>query len=147
MGKGPWPGLDCEPLMDDALYPVASPAYAKTIRGSRARARLVHDRDPDAAWEQWREAFGPPALDARRGPRFTSSDLVLRAAAEGRGVALARHRLAAADVASGALVRPFDDRAVPVPDAYWLVVRTHGRSRPAIADALAWLRSEARRSP
>jgi LysR family glycine cleavage system transcriptional activator len=88
--------------------------------------------------------FGPPGLDVRRGPRFTSSDLVLRAAAEGRGVALARHRLAIGDVTNGALVRPRGDRAVLVPDAYWLVVRTHGRSQPAIAEVLAWLRSATR---
>lgn len=25
MGRGPWPGLQCEPLMDELLYPVVSP--------------------------------------------------------------------------------------------------------------------------
>jgi LysR family glycine cleavage system transcriptional activator len=143
MGRGPWPGVDCEPLMDDALYPVASPSYWRGVR-TLARAHLLHDRDPNAAWELWRTAFGPPGLDVRRGSRLTSSDLVLRAATEGIGVALARHRLAAAEVASGALVRPFGDREVRIPDAYWLVVRTHGRSHRGVADAIAWLVGETR---
>jgi LysR family glycine cleavage system transcriptional activator len=148
MGRGPWRGLDCEPLMDDALYPVTSARYWQAAgRPARpaalARLRLLHDRDPATSWELWRENHGPTQLDVRRGPRFASSDLVLRAAAEGQGVALARHRLAAADLASGALMRPFGDLRVELGPSYWLVVPTHGRSRPATAATIAWLQHEA----
>src|SRR5258708_37326435 len=85
----------------------------------RSGLRLLHDRDPHASWEAWRRAYGPPALDVRRGPRFTSSDLVLRAAAQGQGVALARHRLAQDDLATGALLRPVAGRSVDLGPAYW----------------------------
>jgi LysR family transcriptional regulator, glycine cleavage system transcriptional activator len=152
MGRGPWADVRCEPLMDDALYPVMSPAYWKKSGrprepGDLAGLRLLHDRDPHASWEAWRRAHGPASLDVRRGPRFTSSDLVLRAAAQGQGVALARHRLAQDDLATGALLRPIARRSVDLGSSYWLVTRHQGPDRPAVATVVAWLRREAARHP
>jgi LysR family transcriptional regulator, glycine cleavage system transcriptional activator len=151
MGKGPWKDADCEPLMDELLYPVMSPALWKQAGRPRdlsalRRLRLLHDRDPSTPWEVWRRAHGPSDLDVRRGPRFASSDLVLRAAAVGQGVALARHRLAADDVASGALVRPFEGQ-VELGPGYWLVFPVHGRTRPATATLVEWLKQEAAAAP
>jgi LysR family glycine cleavage system transcriptional activator len=73
------------------------------------------------------------------GPRLASSDLVLRAAIQGQGVALARHRLPAADVASGALVRPFGELRIVLPDNPHL--------RPATVMAVEWLKKQARSLP
>src|SRR5215472_2103168 len=83
MGRGPWPGARCEPLMDDSLYPVMSPAvWERARRPARPedlrRLRLIHDRDPNASWAVWRDAYGPKNLDVRSGVRYTSSDLALR---------------------------------------------------------------------
>lgn len=147
MGAGPWPGLHCEALMDDALYPVMSPALWKEVgRPSRPQAlsslRLLHDRDPQAGWERWRQRFGPASLNLQRGPRFASSDLLLRAAAQGQGVALARHRLAADDVAAGLLVRPFGARELRVENAYW-IVRPNRPVRHAVATIVRWLAEQA----
>ncbi|HET9451617.1 MAG TPA: LysR substrate-binding domain-containing protein [Aggregicoccus sp.] len=148
MGPGPWRGVDAEPLLDEVLYPVMSPeAWRAAGRPERpaalSRLRLLHDRDPNASWELWRREHGPAALDIRRGPRLASSDLVLRAAAQGQGVALARHRLAADDLASGVLVRPFGERSVALGPSYWVLFPPHGRTRPATAAVYAWLRREA----
>lgn len=70
MGRGPWPGVRGEPLMDDALYPVMSPAFWKKAGRPKEPAdlaglRLLHDRDPDASWEAWRAAHGPPPSTCR----------------------------------------------------------------------------------
>jgi LysR family transcriptional regulator, glycine cleavage system transcriptional activator len=143
-GKGPWPEVEHHALMTDALYPVMSPAlHARVGRPSRpaalARLRLLHDRDPDATWEAWRAAHGPRGLDVRRGPRYTSSDLVLRAAVHGQGVALARHRLARDDVAAGALIRPFGDLEVDLGVAYWIVRPVHVHPTAATAAVVRWL--------
>lgn len=147
MGAGPWPGVDSEPLMDDGLYPVMSRSFwedhGRPDRLARlGELRLLHDRDPQASWDRWRAKFGPPDLDLARGPRFASSDLVLRAAAQGQGVALARGRLAADDVDSGLLIRPFGDREIALGTSYWIVrTRQSRRQRPAIAIVVDWLRS------
>jgi LysR family glycine cleavage system transcriptional activator len=149
MGAGPWPGVHGEALMDDALYPVMSPGlWEKAGHPSRPQAlssmRLLHDRDPHAGWERWRGRFGPASLNLQRGPRFASSDLLLRAAAQGQGVALARHRLAVEDVAAGLLVRPFGDREVRIENAYWIVCPERA-PRHAVAAVIAWLKDEAGR--
>ena len=151
MGRGRWPGVRARPLMDDTLYPVMSPAYHAASGRPRRPAdllglRLLHDRDPNASWDAWRTAHGPASLDVRRGPRFASSDLVLRAALQGQGVALARDRMARDDIASGALLRPLADLDVELGDAYWIVLPDHEPTRAA-AQVLAWLEREAARDP
>lgn len=139
-GRGRWPDADSRPLMTDALYPVVSPAFrARTRAAGLARLRLLHDRDPDASWEAWRAAHGPASLDVRRGPRFASSDLVLRAAMQGQGVALARHRLAHADVAAGLLVRPCGDQQIELGTVYWIVTSVRAHPRPATRTVIDWL--------
>lgn len=148
MGAGPWPDGQCEPIMDDALYPVATRSYWNSI-GERnpgralAKARLLHDRDPAAPWERWFAAHPVQGIDLRAGTRFTSSDLVLRAAGEGLGVALARDRFAAGDLASGMLFRPFGAAKVSVPRAYWLVQLPNQEPRPAVSAVAQWIKSQA----
>lgn len=146
MGEGPWPGLHCEALMDDALYPVMNPEiWKKSGRPSRPQAlssmRLLHDRDPHAGWERWLRRFGPASLNLQRGPRFASSDLLLRAAAQGQGIALARHRLVADDLVAGVLMRPFGERELRVENAYWIVCRNHP-PRHVVATVIAWLKNQ-----
>ena len=147
MGEGPWRELHAEPLMDDALYPVMSPVlWQASGRPSKpaqlAGLRLLHDRDPQAVWELWRQVHGPAKLALQGGARYTSSDLVLRAAMQGQGVALARHRLAVDDVANGSLVRPFGELSVPLGPSYW-IVRPPAKPRPAVAAVIDWLHWQA----
>ena len=147
MGRGPWPGLNCMPLMDDVLYPVMSADYWRSAGKPRrvadlARLRLLHDRDPNASWALWKKAQGPTALDVRVGSRFTSSDLVLRAAEQGMGVALARDRLAHDSIAAGTLVAPFVGLSVTIPQAYW-IIRSEGQAISAAAQMmLDWLSAQ-----
>nr|WP_295383090.1 LysR substrate-binding domain-containing protein [Pseudoxanthomonas sp.] len=153
MGAGNWPNVRSEPLMDDRLYPVASPGYWQASGGTDDVAclhdvRLLHDRDPTAGWDHWLQLHGPANLSIGRGPRLASSDLVLQAAELGQGVALARGRLAAGALASGALIRPFRDLEVRVPDAYWLVrPRDPGAgkvaNRQAVDTVIRWLKDQA----
>jgi LysR family glycine cleavage system transcriptional activator len=150
MGRGGWKGVRARPWMDDVLFPVMSPTYHATTRRPKKPSalvglRLLHDRDPSASWEVWRSAHGPRTLDVRRGPRLASSDLVLRAAAQGDGVALARGRLVHDDLKSGALLRPIPDLEVPIGPAYW-IVEPERDPRPAVAAVIEWLEYEARRA-
>jgi LysR family transcriptional regulator, glycine cleavage system transcriptional activator len=144
MGAGPWPEVRCEPLMDEVLYPVMSPSLWRKTGRPRTSAQLrglplLHDRDPHASWETWRHQHGPKSLDVTRGPRFASSDLVLRAAAQGQGVALARHRLAVDDIASGALMRPIDELRIELGVAYWLVLPLRTNLSATAGAVAEWL--------
>jgi LysR family transcriptional regulator, glycine cleavage system transcriptional activator len=146
MGRGPWRDVDCVPLMSDALYPVMSPQLWRRLgRPNRARdlvrARLLHDRDPHSSWELWRNAMGPPSLDIRKGPRFTSSELVLRAAAQSQGVALARDRLVRDEIVAGSLMRPLGSAQVDLGIAYWIIRPAHRRAPSAVTAVSTWLKA------
>ena len=148
VGRGPWSGLASEPFMDDALYPVMSPSFWKasgkpTDPSDLVGLRLLHDRDPNSTWEVWRNAYGPKDLDLRPGPRFTATDLVLKAAAKGLGVALARDRMVREDIDAGLVIRPFGDAEVVMRNAYWIVRSENSTSRSAVDKVIEWLKLQA----
>ena len=56
----------------------------------------------------WLRAAGVDDVEVERGPRFNQASLVIESAILGRGVALAKSTLAAADIEAGRLVRPIE---------------------------------------
>lgn len=126
MGAGPYEGCKAEALSGDTLIPVVSRSVFETLDADHAEALtrldLLHNRDPQASWSSWFSVHPIKGVDAARGPRFTSSDLVLTAASAGLGCALARRVLAAPAIKDGSLVPLFDgERTVRLPSAYWLI--------------------------
>jgi LysR family glycine cleavage system transcriptional activator len=145
MGAGPWSGVNAEPLMDDELFPVCTPALAHRLRQpvDLSRVTLLHDDDRQAAWAHWLAAVGLAGRAYERGPHFASTALLLQAAVDGHGVALARARLAALDLKAGHLARPFAE-TVSTGTAYWLVTPPRGTPSRAVRSVCAWLREEAK---
>lgn len=134
-GRGGIPGRISMQLFEEHIYPVASPALAKEIgRGDAERLLkypLVHDSDA-SGWRAW---FGAHGIDYHPRPhdrRFEDYNIVLDAAANGIGVALARPPMTVHQLASGRIV-PVDDRSVLGPVSYWLD-RPPGKPRAAAAD-------------
>lgn len=144
MGEGPWPQFSCTPLMNEQLFPVignqlwARTGYSKDL-DILPRMPLLHDRDPQTGWALWRDIFGPAGLDVTTGARFASTDLLLRAAGLNQGIALARARLAADDLASGQLARPFPGKTITLDQAYWIVTPRHRPKRQAVKTVIDWL--------
>jgi LysR family transcriptional regulator, glycine cleavage system transcriptional activator len=142
LSSGPTPKLFCEKLIDEVVFPVASPR----LRADKKRAwterdlrelPLLHDEalvdDPKrVGWNTWLAHAGFQALAASpRGLRFSHAYLAIEAALAGDGVALARRSLVADDLARGRLVAPFP-LAVPSGLAYWLVSARDPRQRPSV---------------
>ncbi|MEN0079468.1 MAG: LysR substrate-binding domain-containing protein, partial [Pseudomonadota bacterium] len=84
-------------------------------------------------------------VDASRGPRFNQAILVIEAAMNGRGVALAKRAIAQAELESGRLVAPFADGSTEIDFSYW-IVWPKGRHLSADVRAfISWVKQEALR--
>ncbi|GAB4165962.1 MAG: transcriptional regulator GcvA [Thalassobaculales bacterium] len=151
-GGGSYPGLFVETLMPEAVFPVSSPALldgaqALTEPAAIRHHVLLHDDSPDQDptcpdWRMWLKAARVEGVDWTRGLRFNQSSLVLEAAISGRGVALAKARLAADDIRAGRLVKLFDIQH-PVEFAYHFVCPPRRLQQKKVQLFLDWLRAEA----
>ena len=103
-----------------------------------ALLHLDHRQD----WSKWLDAAGVNDADLSRGPVLNRASMVVDAAVDGQGVALARTALAAQDLICGRLVRPFS-LALPVPYAYWIVCPKATAKLPKIVTFREWLLAEA----
>lgn len=131
-----------EPLFDDALIPVCSPALLDR-RGSPSAPRdldgwplLLHlGRATD--WPYWfaRRNESPPDLSRAWG--FRLYGMVLKAAVDGIGAAVGHASLISTELESGTLVALFDD--APVSARCCLTVAPDSVAKPEVLAFRAWL--------
>ncbi len=148
-GRGDWPGMRIDRLMTEDIFPVCSPRLLDGPNPLRApadlaRHTLLHDED-HGSWRMWLAAAGVDGVDPTHGTVFTDSGMLVQAAVEGQGVALARSALAAADLAAGRLVKPFDV-TLPASFAYYVVCPEASAERPKVRAFRDWVLAEARGS-
>jgi len=150
-GGGRYPGLEIRRLMSETVIPVASPEHLEanplTSPGDLSSHILLHDGSPDLDdscpdWSMWLAARGLKGVDGNRGPRFNQSSLVIEAAVNGRGVALAKRTLAQADLEAGRLVAPLQI-ATAVDFAYYLVHPKAKGRLPQVKAFVSWIEAEA----
>jgi len=150
-GGGRYPGLEIQRLMSETVIPVISPELAATNPlndpTDLLNHTLLHDGSPDPDdscpdWAMWLAARGVKGVDGNRGPRFNQSSLVIEAAMNGRGVALAKRTLAQADLDAGRLIAPLQI-ATAVDFAYYLVHPKAKGRLPQVKAFLAWITAEA----
>ena len=82
-------------------------------------------------WAQWLAVAGARAVEARRGPIIDDPTVVLQAAIEGQGVALATDNVIRADLDAGRLVKPFDID-LDADNAYYLVAPPRNFEQPNV---------------
>ncbi len=150
-GGGRYPGLEVRRLMSESVIAVAAPAHLAETPLDRpddlANHILLHDGSPEVDdscpdWPMWLAARGLKGVDGNRGPRFNQSSLVIEAAVNGRGVALAKRTLAQADLDAGRLVAPLQI-ATAVDFAYYLVHPKAKGRLPQVKAFSAWIEAEA----
>jgi len=107
-GRGPWPGLEAERLFDAPmpLILVGSPAAARRLLGAQpeaiAREPLLGDAE---IWDLWFSAAGLPGRHVTPVASFNDAGLMLQAAEQNLGLAIARELLAADALCDGRLVK------------------------------------------
>ncbi|HLZ77347.1 transcriptional regulator GcvA [Phenylobacterium sp.] len=150
-GAGRYPGLEVHRLFSETVIPVASPEHLAnqplSTPADLANHILLHDGSPDLDdscpdWSMWLAARGLKTIDGMRGPRFNQSSLVIEAAVNGRGVALAKRTLAQADLEAGRLVAPLQI-ATAVDFAYYLVHPKAKGRLPQVKAFVSWIEAQA----
>lgn len=154
-GSGAYPGFRVDKLLTVNLLPICSPRLLTGEHPLRSpldlqHHTLLHDDTLDALegspdWSAWLRLAGAGSVNAGRGSHFTHGALVLQAAADGLGVALAMDVMAADDVAAGRLAAPFAI-ALPLPMAYYVVSPVARADLPHVTAFRQWLLDEARHS-
>ena len=144
-GDGNWPGLDAVELSAEQLFAVCSP---KLLSGRRLgkpadilKFPLLH-LDSRADWRKWLQAVGISDANVKHGPVLNRASMVIDAAINGQGIALARTTLAAWDLLNGRLVRPFPE-SLRLSKTYWIVCPKATSKVPKIVTFRGWLLAEA----
>src|SRR5450759_3268574 len=146
-GDGNWDGLDAVRLCTEQLFPVCSP---KLMVGRNRIAKpsdllkfpLLHLDENRKAWSKWFDAAGVTDTKMSRGLVLNRASMLIDAAVDGQGVALARTTLAAWDLINGRLAKPFD-LSLKLSNTYWIVCPTATSSMPKITTFRDWLLAEA----
>jgi DNA-binding transcriptional LysR family regulator len=144
-GPGHWPGLNAHHLMDDELFPVASPALAGVddIGEPRDIARLPLVTDLALqGWRDWFRAAGVRGLRLPEMHSFSDSTDAMRAAVYGVGAALARKLVAQPYLQRYELIR-LPGPALKARFAYYVVYPAHRPLKPAAIPFIEWLKHEA----
>jgi len=134
--------VKAEYILSDTYFPVCSPRLAPRLPAQpRDLARHTLLRANDEFWKPWFDAVGLDWPEPSRGPIFNDSALMLQAAVDGQGIALARKSLLGNDVRNGLLVRLFDID-VAAPRRYYLVYPPRLAGSPKLVAFREWLLSE-----
>ena len=144
-GDGNWPGLDAMQLSSEQLFAICSPKLLSGRRPGKPadllKFPLIH-LDSRADWTRWLRAAGVSDDNVRHGPVLNRASMVIDAAINGQGIALARTTLAAWDLINGRLVRPFAE-ALRLSKTYWIICPRATSNLPKIVTFRDWLLAEA----
>lgn len=127
-GDGAWHGTDAIRLFNAPLSVLCAPEIARRLRDPAdvGRETLLRSYRSDE-WPGWFAAAGvePSVMPPVKGPVFDSSSLMVEAAIQGAGVALAPVAMFRRPLAVGLIEQPFS--VTVCKGAYWL---TSLKSRP-----------------
>ena len=144
-GDGNWAGLDAVRLCSEQLFPVCAP---KLVSGRNRIAKAADllkfpllRLEDWKNWSRWFDAAGVTAT-AVPGPVLNRASMLIDAAVDGQGIALARTTLAAWDLINGRLVKPIDV-SLRLSNTYWIVGPKATSALPKIKVFREWLLAEA----
>lgn len=143
-GKGAWPGVEAEFLLEETALPVCAPGYLKagaTPAEALRRARLLLTRSFPGEWEEWARARGLPPPSLAGAITLDAMEQALQVAESGHGLAMGRRPVVDDRLARGALIAPFGGPD-PTGAAYYLCTGK-GQTSSAPARRLARWLSEA----
>jgi LysR family transcriptional regulator, glycine cleavage system transcriptional activator len=147
-GRGNYPNLHCEKVLDEWLVPVASPdvikQYGMIERGTNLGAYPLLESG-DEPWSVWSKSDEEAAW-LSRAPSINDSAALVAAAEEGLGYVLARWTLVSRALHKGTL-RLAGKGTLSYGSAYYFVCPKNFVSLPKVAQFREWLIGAAREFP
>jgi DNA-binding transcriptional LysR family regulator len=149
-GVPQWGDLVVEPLFEERILPLASPAFIREHRLRRIEqlldVPLIQSNVSVVQWSDWLKALSGTRAPERFALRFDRAQMSLDAAVQGLGVALESAVNAGGHLAEGRLKPVFGmDKSVRV-KAHFVVYPARHARRPAVEAFLAWVHGEAART-
>jgi LysR family transcriptional regulator, glycine cleavage system transcriptional activator len=147
-GRGDYPNVHSEKLLDDWLVPVASPDLIKQhgmIERGANLSKYPLLESGDEPWSVWSQTDAEAAWHSRS-PSIDDSAGLLAAAEEGLGFALARWTLVTRALHKGTL-RLAGKGALPYGSAYYFVCPNNFLAIPKVAQFREWIFAAARDFP
>jgi LysR family glycine cleavage system transcriptional activator len=144
LGSGTWKGLNAIRLMDEEVFPVCSPHYNEGLF-SRDPGAFVNERlliDPNVPWSAWFRSLGMPIDRKIVGNSFMDANLLMEAAIDGQGLALARASVARAELLAGRLIR-LSEHGYRLPVSHFLVYPPSLDNNAPVMAFRDWLLAEA----
>jgi len=149
-GVPQWGDLVVEPLFEERIVPLASPAFIREHRLKRIdqllEVPLIQSNVSVVQWSDWLKRFSDKRAPERFSLRFDRAQMSLDAATQGLGVALESATNAERHLADGRLRPVFGlDKAMRVKAHFVVYPAKHAR-RASVEAFLAWLHGEAANS-
>lgn len=138
-------------LFDEVVFPVAAPAVAAvfppapTATDLAALTLLAYSGEPTPGldWAPWLVSLGLEKARPKALIQFNQYDQMIRAAADGQGIALGRGPLVRRLIDEGRLAPLMEARERVASRGYYLL-RATGEARPEVEAFIAWLAEEAK---
>ena len=145
-----WPDLVVEPLFEERILPLASPAFIRAHRLKRVEqlleVPLIQSNVNVVQWIDWFGAFSDKRPPERFSLRFDRAQMAMDAAILGLGVALESATIAGRHLSEGTLRPIFGyEKSVRVKAHFAVYPARHGK-RPPVEAFLAWMHAEAART-
>jgi len=146
-GVPQWPDLVVEPLFEERIVPLASPAFIQEHRLKRPEhlidVPLIQSNVSVVQWPDWFAAFTDRRAPDRFARRFDRAQMSLDAATQGLGVALESATIAGRHIAERKLRPVFGlEKAIKIKAHFAVYPARHAR-RPPVEAFLTWLHGEA----
>lgn len=149
-GKGDYPGLKTDYIMEETIFPVCAPSLlhkSPLRRMSDIRNHtLIHDfnvgdDEPSMTWAHWLRGSGVEQSMISRHVEYSDTILMVEAAVKGQGVALGRSSVAADYLKTGKLIKPLNIEQTSE-YAYYMITTDEGAERPRVRAFLDWLKRQ-----
>lgn len=135
------------PLFPEEVFPVCSPSYLKQFSNDRSLEKIfsgtllnLDEAHKDwMTWPEWFNEVGHPTITPKNKVNINNYTMLLQAAINGQGIALAWGSLVDDYLKSGALVRPIDTVLRTSENFYMLEPLGQHRTSASVTKFREWL--------